>query len=165
MKKNLFEKEHENQEDILQNIEVSRELVKKTNETLNSEIEKLLSLHLRNLFSQKPEVKRYRWQQYRNYWNDGDTCYFHIRREGFYLKDQEKLFPEFGDDLICMNDYEYPDGFKENPEYQNLIQAEKKLSSFLHQYDDYLESIYGNDSQITVYPDGTLEVKEYSNHN
>lgn len=164
MKKNLFEQEQGKQEDILQNIETSRELVKKTNQALNSEIEKLLSLHLRNLFSQKPEIKRYRWRQYRNYWNDGDTCYFRIRREGFELKDQEKLFPKFGEDWIYMHDYEFPDGFKENPEYQELIKAEKNLSSFLHQYDDYLENIYGNDSQITVYPDGRLEVEEYSDH-
>jgi hypothetical protein len=107
------------------------------------------------LFEAHPELESFSWQQYTDYFNDGDTCRFHVHcysesisLNGQYYEDWVQSQKEAG---------------KTEDEAWALLGA---VSDFLSEFEDEtMKAIFGDHVEITVSRDKTEpQVSPYTRH-
>lgn len=138
--------------------------VKNGKKTLNFWVEQLLYSKAKELFDKNQNLDYITWTQYTNYFNDGEPCYFSIQPLRFRLKDQEKILEEFDYDEISIENYQYPDGFRELEEYQDLINQIDIIDTLLHENQPTIKRIFGDHAEISINHKGNLEVTDFSDH-
>ena len=131
----------------------------KMKEEYNENVEKIGKDALKELFDDffknNPGIESFRWKQYTPYFNDGDACTFSVDEVYVKLKDTGAL-DEDDDD----SDEGYYDAWSfrvQKPELEKVI---NELSSALESIEDVVLNVFGDHTQVTVYPDRT-ETEEY----
>ncbi len=123
-------------------------------------------------FAENPEIEYLRWTQYAPYFNDGDPCVFHVYDVHAFLTAQARadfgLDAESEDDVeghlyeICrwdMREHKYVYASGRAKELEDAVgEFEKALKSL----DDFLDTMYGSDTEVRVYRDGHTETEDYS---
>lgn len=108
---------------------------------------KQLGEDLKILFDKYPTVENVGFKCYALYFNDGDSCPFRARNdaEQLYINDIQG----YSDDEGKLDDSVYE-------EFADLFQCIP---------DDIYEKMFGNDTEVTFYRDGTTKVDDYCSHN
>ena len=88
------------------------------------------------------------WNQYQQYFNDGDTC-------GYYVYAEPDLFETIEDG----EDWTF-----ESPEWAVFKEECQMLADEINGYDDLLEDHFDPDNRITVNRDGTYKMEEFTDH-
>lgn len=92
-------------------------------------------------------LESFTWQQYTDYFNDGEECNFGVRADHDCLRINE--------------DEEYYNFREKQPEKAALI---KEISKFIFGIgDDNLYQVFGDHKEITISRDGIL-VEDYTDH-
>ena len=101
------------------------------------------------IFTAYPFVEKVTWTQYANYFCDGGPCSFYVYYDSCNINDEEKFYDLSSDDV----------------EKLPIYQATESLCRFLDRLDsDLMKHAFGDDQQITVHRDGTIENNYYGNH-
>ena len=155
--KNIFDSESINTEELLKENEQIKLEQEKNSKKIRENFEKVLGAKFKELFDKHENLEWYAWRQYRNYYNDGDTCHFRIRYSLFKLKDFKES--------ICLELDQYPENFINNEKfYKPIIEDDKKIIRLLLQYSKELEYLYGDHSEITIYKSGRIVIEDFSEH-
>lgn len=127
--------------------------IKKEIEELREAYAESVSKKLNEFFSEflqsYENIEAIRWEQYTQYFNDGEECTFSI---------QNPYFKENGaKDFVNYWDMESED------QYAKLMETSEKLREFLEEIEMELEHAFGDHKCITVTRKG-IEVEDYTNH-
>lgn len=104
------------------------------------------------IFDKFPEVKEFSWQQYTVYFNDGDTCSFHVRDYTARINGEEEYNGE----------YDNAGESKAKAEkFDEAMEAVKELINSIEE--DTMLTMFGDHAQVIVRRDG-IEIEEYADH-
>lgn len=123
--------------------------------------EKVLKEVFFEFFQNNPEIESLSWQQYTDYFNDGDPCNFHIHLDyGLHIKLTDY------EDLINPEELRYGD--EEDKELYKTYQKKyetniDELTSSLYGVEDLLEMTFGDHVEVTATKEG-FEVEKYTHH-
>ncbi len=124
-----------------------KEMIKKSKE-------KFLEITTK-IFEAFPKLESFGWQEFTQYFNDGETCNFHVHSYS---------------ECIKINGYRYE--YDDKPENNTSILTEDEnceisevISKFLNKFptDMYLDT-FGDHVEITIYRDGKIDIEEYTDH-
>ena len=102
------------------------------------------------LFDAHPSLDSFSFKAYTDYFNDGETCYFHV-----YL-----LWIALADWGLLING-EDPEESEDSGDEETLA----AVSIFLQVFDEeIIREVFGDHIQVTVYRDGRAEVEDYTDH-
>jgi hypothetical protein len=113
---------------------------------------------VKEIFTEFPTLKAFRWVQYTPYFNDGDPCYFAVQDYDFgvRLDGMAEFAGEYVDDLSDA-DQEIID-----INASLIDQIEAVVQEFLGSIDDQvLFQMFGDHVEVTVNRDGRIETGEY----
>lgn len=136
----------------LAELEAERKLLDEQRKALNDKIKVAAGREMKSqfttVFEQCPTVQSFAWRQYTDYWNDGDTCRFHVHNDS---------------ECIVVNDKSEWDGDDE------LTAEERKateiVASILSKYKSGdMERMFGDHVEVVVTRD-KVEARDYSDHN
>ncbi len=135
----------------------------------------------KEIFAKHPTLKAFSWSQYTDYFNDGDTCLFHVHNDNVDLLNAEGDW-ENSEDFEDGKSYDYfltgtdtrspyIAGKTQYKQYNNgnppdpLQQAAEDITTFLKTFDeDDFMSIWGDHVKVAVNSDCTIETEEYIDH-
>ena len=114
------------------------------------------------------EFESMTWVQYTDYFNDGDTCHFHVRADS-YCMDFNGVN---GDELEEENPALFHILFEQVKE-RNYYTSRPELEAvekFLNNNETFLKQAIGDHSRVTYYRPNAeggerIEVEDYSDHN
>lgn len=123
-------------------------------------------------FVENPEIEYLRWTQYAPYFNDGEPCIFHVHDVHAFLTAQARadfgLPAESEDDEeghlfeICRYNRKTHEFVYASERAKELEKAVNGFEKALRGLEDFLDVIYGGDTEVRVYRDGRVETEEYS---
>jgi hypothetical protein len=100
----------------------------------------------KDIFDKFPDVESFGWNEYTDYYNDGDTCEFHAHadyEEGIYINGES--------------------GYDE--EYENFKEARSEIIEMMSNFDDdILYDLYGDHCKVTIHRDGKAVIEKYTDH-
>lgn len=166
--------------------EEGEKILEEYNEMLRQKAEPAFRRLFDKYFEAHPEVVALSFTAYTDYFNDGDTCYYHVHSVDFQVrpgvmtpkwkrvsKGTETYKPGWSQEEITREIWEdVQDGEEElDPEEwhdSNCHDLEEKLeldklNSALDKLEDMIQSVYGDHKQFTIDRDG-IEVEEYTSH-
>ncbi len=110
----------------------------------------------KSLFSKYLDLVSFSWRQYTPYFNDGDTCYFHVYGE------YPRLVLAGEDEAISSDDFSYNDN-SEEAQYVNRISDE--IAFLLNAIDPGdMKDLFGDHVEITVSRHDGVSGRDYSSH-
>lgn len=90
----------------------------------------------RAFFEKNPSINSFSWAQYTDYFNDGDTCYFHVHSDDVSINS------------YCDDDDEVSD------------EAYDAVHRFLKQFDtEDFETLFGDHVRVSVCRDGAIDTE------
>lgn len=126
------------------------------------------------VFNEYPHIKSFSWEQYTDYFNDGDEYNFHVHAESAYSlqingKDHDTLMDE------AVGDREFDDipngksGKWYSPTYKKLSNElevpYKAISDVLYNIpSEMMKEVFGDHVKVTVYSRGDVVVDDYLDH-
>lgn len=132
------------------------ELVNLRNEYKKAVDEKggvILGAIFKDFFEEHPEARAARWNQYTPGFNDGDPCTFRVNDLEIQTKepsqeDQDEDFDE--------------DSFEGSYKLKGKLKGDvEEIESAMHSNEDVLETVYGDNVQVTFTRDGKFKVEDY----
>ena len=108
------------------------------------------------IFEESPNLLSVRWVQYTPTWNDGDPCEFTVEDVSYKFSDS--------DDFLYIWELSYdirnrePDTLSVTTEAQ--VDKLRSFSEFISDSEHLLEVIFGNNQQITINRDLSVEVED-----
>lgn len=110
-------------------------------------------------FDKVPELQVIRWTQYAPHFNDGEACTFSVNCADFYRKQFADV--EEGEEKVELEKDEYEFGYEGNGDLDSP--AFKEFYTFIQSTlgEDLCERIFGEDAEVKIWRDGTIEVGEY----
>jgi len=112
--------------------------IEKLQEAWDNALTKIFRDNIYRLIDEQENLNSIHWENYAFYFNDGDPCEFRARVDSVIGEDKD------GAEVSC-ND---------------------KIIEFLSLFPDrWYELKFGNDSQVTISKDGTLQISDYTDHN
>jgi hypothetical protein len=143
-------------------------------ESFKEKAKAALSETFHTFFTEFPEVSHVHWTQYTPHFNDGDPCTFSVHDVFTHLTNEGRL--SFGLDPIdedddeedyCEGDlYDIFSGYGDERKYispraKEVCEAASALDKGVRGLEQFMEGIYGDGVQVTMYRDGTSEIDEY----
>lgn len=120
------------------NIEAIQERIEKMVKAYNDALSTLFRENIYRLMDEE-KLQSVSWENYANYFNDGDPCPFRART---YMATCVHIDGTVFEDGIC-----------------------EKISEFLGAFpDSWYEEQFGNDSSVIVKNDGSLERSDFTDH-
>ena len=109
-------------------------------------------------FAKHPTVESIRWTQYAPYFNDGDPCVFSVHELTVRVTGTPK---DCGYDDGYLSDYQLE---KYEIENKDVLKADLMELSNLAEgvLEEVFELVFGNDVQVTVNRDGSVEKDDYN---
>ena len=121
----------------------------------------------KDLFEKHPKIKSFAWAQYTPFFNDGDPCTFSAHTDCLKLATFENLESEeyesedTGEDGFVYEEcYFYGDDDKNLASSPTLFPACKDIEAFLGEFEEDLESLFGDGVQVWVSRDG-VDPRDY----
>lgn len=116
----------------------------------------------KKLFEEYPKLNSFSWTQYAPYFNDGDICEFSVNTWYDCIKINDEYEYEYEDED---EDKDEQKNIENNLTHSEVIEISKIIQKFLESFSqDMFESVFGNDSEVTIKRDGTITVEVYTNH-
>ena len=118
----------------------------------------------KEVFGSNPELESFAWEQYTDYWNDGEPCKFGVR------SDEPDINGKSGCDLDDGREYNYAKRTSSQVREPSIeYKLQQPVVKFLGQFDsDDMEAIFGDHVRITVTRGRGSKVKveteEYTSH-
>ena len=131
---------------------------------VREEGEGILKKFVSEFFTSHPEIKRLGWTQYTPYFNDGEPCIFRVGEVCFDIPalNQYADYPAEDDEDDYINVHNWVDSWSigYHAPKEGLTEDTKFFSEAIDSMGDILEIIFGDHTQVVVYPDH-FEVTEY----
>lgn len=119
------------------------------------------------LFNKYPILESFSWRQYTDYFNDGDTCNFHVHAEdyGLYVNDLGR------DEIYDGTQWKVIDGKYQEVSIGDphpLTSISNEITSFVYSFDsDDLKEMFDDHSEIKVSKlnnEIKIDVESYTSH-
>jgi hypothetical protein len=121
----------------------AREAVQAARETAKEVMQDEIKRQAAELFEKFPDLESFAWTQYTDYFNDGDTCRFHVHSDMYYLD----INGERGEGAA----YDDP--------------RAEAIGELLDSMDaDDMEAAFGDHVKVTIRRSGETEIEEYTEH-
>lgn len=126
--------------------------IKEAQDRFNKEVKDSIQQELKRLFDTYKELNELSWKGYTPSFNDGDPCVF--RLSGIEINGESE------------DDYLEEHSTLVEPS-EELSDAVGELQKFMYSNKDYVEKIYGNDTEVSITrnEDGSLNVQVDSYYN
>lgn len=135
----------------------------KEKEKFAEKSEKILLDTLKNFFEDHKKVRAVVWNQFTDYFNDGDACEFYVREPGVVLPEDDGYDDGYDEEIILEGTQEecgvhyWP---KDRMLKEDLGELEKNLSLI----SEFLLFIFGDHVQVQILRDLTVHVVDYTDH-
>ena len=103
------------------------------------------------LFDQHPDLHSFQWEQYTDFFNDGEPCTFGVHRWDWCVNDSPSEYDDDDDEEENENeDAPHPSGLTAEELEKLLTKLETVVSKFMDGYsDDDLEDMFGDHVRVT----------------
>lgn len=148
--------------EILDQIKLKIDGIKKQKEELTAALRKDFAPLFSDLFSKSKIVKSFGWNQYTPYFNDGEECVFGVNADYIYINGRyEEDFN--GEDDFFNETHGWGQNKVGNPFYikeeAEVFQQIKEILKSIP--DEFYRNLFGDHVTVTVKSDGTIETEEY----
>jgi hypothetical protein len=116
----------------------------------------------KDIFNDNPQLASFSWNQYTPYFNDGETCEFHVNRDYYKINNCDDNV-----DNWTLNNEKYSKEIDLErlsfDSIDSLKKAFKQINDLLSMFENAdLQQMFGDHAEITVNRNGEIEVDEYS---
>ena len=109
----------------------------------------------KEIFQQFPQLERFSFPCYTDYFNDGDTCYYNVHAEW-------RL--EINDEDESIDELRYDINKKENVHKEWMVEAGDKIIAIVNSVDkEIFNRVFGDHIMIIVTPEG-ITTEDYTDH-
>jgi hypothetical protein len=141
-------------------------------EAIKKDLKGIIAGVVAEVLQQHPDIRAVRWAQYTPYFNDGDACTFSRGDAEFIIcapKDLKKALKEsyaYGEGEYSYDAWSLAKYAAEKLGQKVATAAQKgaeQIAKVLDEFgDDDYRYAFGDHVQVTVTPDGKVDVEEYS---
>lgn len=145
---------------VLESIKTKLAVIEEQKKAMVAELQTEFPKIFEELFAKSKLIDSFSWTQYTPYFNDGETCEFHVYAD----------YPEVNGENI--DDVEWYDWKIKFPKYENEIDKTKVnveecniVLEFIKAIEsipeEFMQGLFGDHAKVTIFRDGSVETDVY----